>query len=278
MNLPMFGKPAPEKKTKAVVFSAEVNGVKLTAPDQDSLMKMVTAAQGLGTPTTNKPKPTAAKPGPQPVPQPAATPGAKKWNAEELKAALDKDFHAAIVSVVSQELGLKSLKETFEGISSVMQMTYGLAQGNAIAQTLNAHNIEPTSANIEEFRGFLSARPQNEQMPTPENLVKVAKEAVDNKWLDVRATPDAEVKLDAQGNPLKALPAGTEQTTKPGANVLEGKFPARGLETQPGADADADKNTGSEVKEIETWVDETPVEEIIATLQAASQGGDQAST
>ena len=276
MNLPMFGKPAPEKKTKAQVFTAEVNGVKLTAPDQDSLIKMIATVQGNPAPTANKPKPTAAKPGPQPVPQPAVTPGAKKWNAEELKAALDKDFHGAIVSVVSQELGLKSLKETFEGISSVMQMTYGLAQGNAIAQTLNAHNIEPTSANIEEFRGFLSARPQNEQMPTPENLVKVAKEAVENKWLEVKAAPTAEVKLDAEGNPIEA-PAGVKQTTKPGANVLEGKFPARGLETQPGAEAGADKNTGTEVQEIETWVDETPVEEIIATLQAASQGGDQAS-
>ena len=234
MNLPMFSKAAPEKKAKAAVFSAEVNGVKLTAPDQDSLMKMVTAAQGLGTPTTSKPKPTAAKPGPQPVTQQAAPPSAKKWNSEELKAALDKDFHGAIVSVVSQELGLKSLKETFEGISNVMQMTYGLAQGNAIAQTLNAHNIEPTSANIEEFRGFLSARPQNEQMPTPENLVKVAKDVVDNKWLDVRKASDAEVKLDAQGKPIEAAPAGVKQTTKPGANVIEGTFPARGLETQPG--------------------------------------------
>ena len=272
MNLPMFGKAAPEKKAKAAVFSAEVNGVKLTAPDQESLSKMIASVQGNPAPSTAKPKPTAAKPGPQPVTQQAAPPSAKKWNAEELKAALDKDFHGAIVSVVSQELGLKSLKETFEGISNVMQMTYGLAQGNAIAQTLNAHNIEPTSANIEEFRGFLSARPQNEQMPTPENLLKVAKEAVENKWLDIRKAP--EVKLDAEGKPIEA-PAGVKQTTLPGANVLEGKFPARGLETQPGADGAVDKNTGSEVKEIESWVDETPVEEIIATLQAASQGGEQ---
>ena len=274
MNLPMFSKAAPEKKTKAAVFSAEVNGVKLTAPDQESLSKMIASVQGNPAPSTAKPKPTAAKPGPTSVPPPTP-PGAKKWNSEELKAALDKDFHGAIVSVVSQELGLKSLKETFEGISNVMQMTYGLAQGNAIAQTLNAHNIEPTSANIEEFRGFLSARPQNEQMPTPENLVKVAKDVVDNKWLDVRKAPDAEVKLDAQGKPIEAAPAGVKQTTLPGANVIEGTFPARGLETRPGVDADADKDTGSEVKEIEDWVDGTPVEEIIATLQAASQGGEQ---
>ena len=263
----LFGAKKDDKPAKT--FTADVNGVKLTAPSQEELMGMVTQLQGAKPSKTRKAKPTARR---SSLPGNQGTNEVKKWTQEEVAAELEKDPHRAITTIVSQQLGIKDLGEAIKQILNLSQTTYGLAYDNSMAQVLRENNIKPTEGNMEELRNLMHAQPASKQSASYENLSSVVSEALEQEWIKADSEPTDKGKAKP-----KLGKAGLGAITVDDNKVIEGNFPTRGGETSLDADEITStipgKPTDAEVAEIEKLVKDTPREEMIEMLNTSQEAG-----
>ena len=208
-----------EKEAKAAdqVFTAEVNGVKLTAPTQEALMAMIPTVQGIQPASALEPEPA-----PNAVAQPAqAQPAAQqpgqpqagqvtKWTIEQFQQAIASgDIHGAIMGIVGQALGIADFPAHMGQMSRAIEGVYNFSHNNMIGSALAAAGAEPTAANIQKFTQLMSTRPQTEQQPTVENYSKFAEHvtAPERQWI-AKAPVAAPVAQPAQigpdGQPIQA--------------------------------------------------------------------------
>ena len=222
-----------EKEAKAAdqVFTAEVNGVKLTAPTQEALMAMIPTVQGIQPASALEPEPA-----PNAVAQPAqAQPAAQqpgqpqagqvtKWTLEQFQQAIASgDIHGAIMGIVGQALGIADFPAHMGQMSRAIEGVYNFSHNNMIGSALAAAGAEPTAANVQKFTQLMSTRPQTEQQPTVENYLKFAEHvtAPERQWIAKApiAVPVAQpAQIGPDGKPIPA-PVGPVNAA-PGTMVM----------------------------------------------------------
>ena len=219
-----------EKETKAAdpVFTAEVNGVKLSAPTQEALTAMIPTIQGIKLASALEPEPSAGPQVVQPQPAQAAQPGqpaaVTKWTLEQFQQALSSgDIHGGIMAIVGQSLGIENFAEHMGQMSRAIEGVYKFSHNNMIGSVLTAAGAEPTAANIMKFEQLIATRPTTEQQPTLENYSKFAAHvtAAERQWIAKApvAQPQAG-QLGPDGKPLPQVDPITGAPVAPGATVL----------------------------------------------------------
>ena len=228
--------PKPKEADKlatAPVFTAEVNGVKLSAPSQEALLAMIPTVQAAKPAAALESEPVA---GAQPVvQQPAQQPGqpqVTKWTLEQFQQAMSSgDIHGAIMSIVGQSLGLKDFAGHMGQMSRAIEGVYNFSHNNMIGAALTAAGAEPTAANVMKFTQLMGTRPQTEQQPTMENYAKFAEHvtAPERQWIAKVAPPQpAPGQLGPDGKPLPQVDPVTGAPVAPGAAVMPTAAPAPG--------------------------------------------------
>ena len=231
-----FSKPK-EKESKVAdqVFTAEVNGMKISASSQEALVAMMPQLQAIKPASTLEPEPT---PGVQPAAQPAATQPAQqpgqpqavaKWTLDQFQQAMSSgDMHGAIMAIVGQALGIADFPAHMGQMSRAIEGVYGFAHSNMIGSALTAAGAEPTAANVQKFTQLMSTRPSSEQQPTFENYSKFAEHvtAPERQWI-TKAPVAAPVAQPGQpGVAQPGQPAALPVATTPGATTMPLAAPA----------------------------------------------------
>ena len=244
-----------ETKETTQMLTAEVNGIKISAPTAEALAAMIPQIQGVKPASTLEPDPAAA--GPQPVanpqPQPQPQPGQPqvvKWTVEQFQQAMaGGDIHGAIMGIVGQALGIKDFPEHMGQMSRAVEGVYNFSRNNMIGSALVGAGAEPTAANIAKFEQLLGTRPTTEQQPTFENYSKFASHvtAPERQWI-AKATveqPQAQAQqVGADGKPIQPA-VGASVIPQPGV-VTPGQTPTP---TVPGAPVYATNVTGPQAVE-----------------------------
>ena len=221
------------KETKATeqVFTAEVNGVKLTAPTQEALTAMIPTVQGIKPASALEPEPTSNAVAQPAQAQPAAQqPGqpqvgqVTKWTLEQFQQAITSgDIHSAIIGIVGQALGIADFPAHMGQMSRAIEGVYNFSHNNMIGSALASAGAEPTAANVLKFTQLMGTRPQTEQQPTVENYSKFAEHitAPERQWIakaPVAAPVTQPAQIGPDGKPILA-PAGPVNAA-PGVTVM----------------------------------------------------------
>ena len=224
-----------EKSAAASVFTAEVNGVKLSAPTQEALMAMIPTVQAAKPTAVLEAEPVAGAPAvatTQPAPAPGQ-PQVTKWGLEQFQQVMASgDIHGAIMGIVSQSLGLSNFADHMGQMSRAIEGVYNFSNNNMIGAALSAAGAEPTAANVMKFTQLMGTRPQTEQQPTFENYSKFAEHvtAPERQWIAKVAPPQpAPGQLGPDGKPLPQVDPVTGAPVAPGAAVMPIAAPAPGV-------------------------------------------------
>ena len=199
MQLPGFNDPNKTKETQ--MYEAKVGEITVTATSPEGLKQAVEQIQGIKPPESKTLKPNPlnqqqqqqqqGQPG-QPQPQQgqnqAQNQGDEKWTSEQfLNALRGGNLHDAIMTVVSQGLGVKSLTESMTQLTNNIGYIFNFAQEVAISQALAANGAEINQENVATFKRLIATQPQEKQAPTIGNLMELAKEATTNEWIAKKA-------------------------------------------------------------------------------------------
>ena len=277
MNLPGFKDPNKNKETQT--YEAKVGEITVTATSPEGLKQAVEQIQGIK-PQENKslkPNPLNQQQqqqqqgpqqnqGPQAQQQQTQNQDGEKWTSEQFLTALrGGDLHGAIMTVISQSLGVKSLSESMTQLTNNIGYIFNFAQEVAISQALAANGAEINQENVGLFKRLIATQPQEKQAPTIGNLMELAKEATTNEWIAKKA-PEGQQQQQQQGE--QGEQNQQQQQTQQQQQSTEGQektFPTRSV----GPQVETTQTGNIEEKtlaELETYVDSTPVDQLIAEI------------
>ena len=286
----MWGNPlkAKDKETKADAqsFTAEVNGVKLTAPTQEALMAMIPTVQGIKPASALEPEPGAAgapvaQPQPAQVAQPGQPQATTKWTLEQFQQKMASgDLHGSIMGIISQALEVPDFAAHIGQTSRALEGVYKFAHNNMIGSALVGAGVEPTAANVQKFEQLMGTRPQTEQQPTMENYAKFATHvtAPERQWIAKAPVAQPQLQVGPDGKPI---PVDPNAPVLPGATVMPQApaVPVPGVPLAPGAPVYATSVAGpqavAEAKFPARVTPQAPLEDVLLGQQSGEAGNSE---
>lgn len=229
---------------------ATINGVTIEVETPEELQKFIASMPKTEPAPKAKPKPTAPTRS-----NASAPPKLDKLTPEQIKEGLNTDFSGTLVKAINAELGFdfKAGLQQMAGIVNGIQKDF-ISSNASLA--LESAGVDPTPENVTELTNLLAATKGEKADFTLATLRSVAKDAVDNKWLEakpVKETPEG-------GDPVSTDPKPTEQPFPKGK--------AKGLNFDSGSDSDElDPESEAYEAELEKIMNEMPEDELAALMQ-----------